>query len=66
MSRTGTLILLGVLVILIPFSGLPVAIRSSLLVISGISVLSIGLFLRVNESKDTANETSSETKSEIG
>ena len=46
MSRAGTLILLGVLVILVPFSGLPTSIRSLLAVILGVCVLCIGLILR--------------------
>ncbi len=53
MSRTGTLILLGVLVMLTPFSGLPVALRSLLLVVFGLSVLGIGLSLRVSEVRRT-------------
>lgn len=49
MSRTSALILLGVLVILIPFSGLPVALRTLLTVVCGIAVLGIGLMLRTHE-----------------
>ena len=49
MSRTGALIFLGVLVILTPFSGLPIAIRSMLAVIFGACVLGIGLSLRVRQ-----------------
>lgn len=49
MSRTSALILLGVLVILIPFSGLPLALRTLLTVICGIAVLGIGLMLRTHE-----------------
>lgn len=49
MSRTGTLILLGILVTLMPFSGLPIALRSSLLVVFGLSVLGIGLSLRKSD-----------------
>jgi hypothetical protein len=49
MSRTGVLITLGVLVMLTPFSGLPVAIRDLLLVAFGVCVLVIGLSLRKSE-----------------
>ncbi|MFI5260582.1 MAG: hypothetical protein ACHQU0_02190 [Candidatus Paceibacteria bacterium] len=49
MSRTSTLILLGILVILTPFSGLPIAIRSLFIVAFGIAILGIGLSLRANE-----------------
>lgn len=46
MSRAGSLILLGILVILAPFSGLPMALRSLLAVIFGACVLGIGLSMR--------------------
>ncbi|MFA6408223.1 MAG: hypothetical protein WCW36_01965 [Candidatus Paceibacterota bacterium] len=46
MSRTSTLILLGVLNILTPFSGLPVAFRSLLTVAVGLATLAIGVSLR--------------------
>ena len=49
MSRTSTLILLGILIILAPFSGLPLAIRSLLEAIFGICVLGIGFSLRTHE-----------------
>jgi hypothetical protein len=49
MSRTSTLILLGILIILTPFSGLPIAIRSLFTVAFGIAILGIGLSLRTNE-----------------
>jgi hypothetical protein len=52
MSRASTLILLGILVILAPFSGLPTSIRSLLAVILGASVLGIGLTLRAHEAKN--------------
>lgn len=52
MSRTSTLILLGVLIILAPFSGLPSALWRLLEVIFGTGVLIIGLSLRShNESR---------------
>ena len=49
MSRNSTLILLGILTILTPFSGLPIAIRSLLLVMFGVCVFGIGLTLRARE-----------------
>ncbi len=49
MSRTGTLILLGIVNMLSPFSGLPIAIRSLITVVIGVGVLGIGLSLRKNE-----------------
>ncbi|MCX6787166.1 MAG: hypothetical protein NTY93_01415 [Candidatus Kaiserbacteria bacterium] len=48
MSRASFLILLGVLVILAPFSGLPMAFRSLLAVIFGSCVLGIGLSMRAH------------------
>ena len=67
MSRTGILILLGVLIILVPFSGLPVALRSLLLVACGIFVLAIGLSLRASEAQDdVAPKASPEVKLEMG
>ncbi len=48
MSRPSILILLGILVILTPFSGLPINIRTSLLVVFGAYVLGIGLSLRTH------------------
>ncbi|MEK7101260.1 MAG: hypothetical protein AAB921_04145 [Patescibacteria group bacterium] len=49
MSRANTLILLGVLVILTPFSGLPIAIRTFFAVIFGVCVFGIGLSMRARE-----------------
>lgn len=49
MSRSSTLILLGVLVILAPFSGFPMSIRSLIAVICGACVLGIGLSMRVHK-----------------
>ena len=42
------LILLGVLTILAPFSGLPIAFRTLLTVIFGAFVLGIGLLMRTH------------------
>lgn len=49
MSRTSILILLGLLTILVPFSGLPISFRTLLTVIFGVSVIGIGLSLRTSE-----------------
>ena len=51
MSRTSTLITLGVLVILMPFSGLPASIRTSLLIVFGAIIASIGLAMRLHEAR---------------
>ncbi|MDP1707445.1 MAG: hypothetical protein Q8L30_02735 [bacterium] len=48
MSRPSILIIIGILTIIVPFSGLPVSARSLLTVILGACVLGIGLSLRVN------------------
>jgi hypothetical protein len=49
MSRPSTLILLGILIILAPFSGLPINIRTLLLVVFGAYTLGIGLSLRTQK-----------------
>lgn len=49
MSRPSILILLGVLVMLMPFSGLPIAIRSSIIVFFGACVFGIGLSMRTSK-----------------
>jgi hypothetical protein len=49
MSRSSTLIVLGVVTLLVPFSGLPIALRSILIVALGASVAGIGLLLRSQE-----------------
>ncbi len=46
MSRPSILILLGILTILTPFSGLPMSIRHLLFVVLGAFVFGIGLSLR--------------------
>ncbi|MBI5405886.1 hypothetical protein HY972_02520 [Candidatus Kaiserbacteria bacterium] len=51
MSRISTLILLGILTILTPFSGLPIAIRTFLAVIFGAGVVGIGVALRASEAR---------------
>lgn len=47
MSRNSIIILLGILIILAPFSGLPAAVRTLLEVVLGACVAGIGLSLRV-------------------
>lgn len=59
MSRAGTLILLGILTILVPFSGLPSSLRSFLAVIFGMCVAGIGLALRSGESRRAQSQTDS-------
>lgn len=49
MSRPSILILLGVLVMLMPFSGLPIAMRSLFMVFFGACVFGIGLSLRAGK-----------------
>ncbi|MFH1178301.1 MAG: hypothetical protein V1711_01060 [bacterium] len=49
MSRSSTFILLGILIILAPFSGLPVSLRSLFTVIFGVCVLVIGLSMRTKK-----------------
>jgi hypothetical protein len=49
MSRPSALILIGILVIITPFSGLPMAFRSLLLFIFGVCTLIIGLSMRANK-----------------
>ena len=46
MSRSSTLILLGLLAIIIPFSGLPIAIRNFLAVVVGAIVFGMGISIR--------------------
>lgn len=48
MSRPSILILLGILVVLTPFSGLPIAVRTVLYVVFGAYVLGIGISLRTH------------------
>lgn len=51
MSRSSALITLGILTILVPFSGLPQSIRSFLAVIFGAAVLAVGLALRAHAAR---------------
>ncbi|OYV63047.1 MAG: hypothetical protein B7X03_03300 [Parcubacteria group bacterium 21-58-10] len=63
MSRTSTLILLGILTILAPFSGLPIDIRNLLAVIFGASVTGIGLSIRAHEARSAAAQPPAEMPS---
>ncbi|MDO8231932.1 MAG: hypothetical protein Q7T37_01905 [bacterium] len=49
MSRASILILLGILNVFVPFSGLPMSIRALFAVIVGACVFSIGLSFRSQE-----------------
>jgi len=49
MSRSSLLILLGMLVILVPFSGFPISLRTLLAVIFGACVFGIGLKMRTHK-----------------
>lgn len=49
MSRTSTLILLGILIVLTPFSGFPISFRTLLAVVFGACVSGIGLSMRAHE-----------------
>lgn len=61
MSRSSTLILLGVLTILTPFSGLPMTFRSLLSVIFGACVLGIGFSMRAREVHTAQSTTETPT-----
>lgn len=54
MSRASILILLGILNVFVPFSGLPVSIRALFAVIVGACVFSIGLSFRSQEEAHAA------------
>jgi hypothetical protein len=49
MSRSSTLILLGLCTILAPYSGLPVALRTLFTVIFGAAMVGIGILMRSQE-----------------
>jgi hypothetical protein len=67
MSRTSALILLGILIILTPFSGFPTSIRSLLVVVFGACVSSVGLMIRAHEARGPLppNEDHSSPSSDI-
>lgn len=46
MSRPGLLTLLGIIVLLMPFSGLPMSWRTCFLVVAGLTITVIGISLR--------------------
>ncbi len=46
MSKESTLILLGILLIVTPFAGLPEFLRTTLLVVLGLAVVLIGISLK--------------------
>lgn len=51
MSRTSTLIALGVITLVTPFSGLPMGLRSLITALCGASVLAIGLMQRARDTR---------------
>ncbi|HET9641457.1 MAG TPA: hypothetical protein VFP46_01230 [Candidatus Paceibacterota bacterium] len=51
MSRINTLIVFGLLVMLDPFSGLPIALRTLLQIAFGAVILGIALSMRAEESR---------------
>lgn len=55
MSRTSILILLGILIIIVPFTGFPMNIRSLLEVVLGACVLGIGFSIRAGEVKPVSH-----------
>ena len=54
MSRAGTIILFGILIVITPFSGLPVAFRTFLTVIFGACIIGIGILIRSRDAEQTA------------
>ncbi len=65
MSRNSTLILLGILTVLAPFSGLPIAFRTLLTVIFGTCVAGIGFALRASEVHSTSIQPAVETPQRV-
>ncbi|MFA7302345.1 MAG: hypothetical protein WC030_01175 [Candidatus Paceibacterota bacterium] len=64
MSRSSTLVLLGVLTVLAPLSGLPSSFRTLLAAVLGASVMGIGLAMRTRPAKSvTESESASEEPS---
>ncbi|OGG59267.1 hypothetical protein A2765_06655 [Candidatus Kaiserbacteria bacterium RIFCSPHIGHO2_01_FULL_56_24] len=57
MSRASVLILLGILTILTPFSGLPVSARTFLAIFFGACVVSIGVALRADRVRQDVIES---------
>lgn len=66
MSRSSTLILFGILIMLTPYSGLPIAFRTFLIVVFGACVAVFGFLLRksdVRESKAAQEAPQAESAS---
>ena len=61
MSRSSILIVLGVLTILAPFSGLPIALRTLLAIGFGAAVLGIGVAERSREQRQMLAASSPST-----
>ena len=51
MSRAGTLILIGILIVLAPVSGLPMSVRMFLSIVFGACVIAIGIIIRSRDAK---------------
>ncbi len=64
MSRNSALILLGVLILLTPFSGLPTTMRTLLTVVFGATVLGIGVAER-SRAQRAMLSTASSTKGDV-
>lgn len=60
MSRSSTLILLGVLALLTPFSGLPQSARTVTIIILGVCIAGIGLYERLQAVRGSAQSKESE------
>ncbi len=46
MTRPSILITLGVIIVLLPFSGLPISFRSFIMPLAGLAVIGVGISLR--------------------
>ena len=51
MSRSSALIILGILTVLAPYSGLPVAMRAMIVLVLGAAVLAIGVTMRAEAAR---------------
>lgn len=60
MSRSSALVLFGIVTVLSPLSGLPIAFRTLITIACGVAVLSIGLIMRTRDAVSAAS-----TKSDV-
>ena len=58
MSRASTIILIGTLIILTPFSGFPSSLRELFTLVLGACILGIGISLRARETRPAAPSVS--------